>query len=87
MHTDINDLMDKRGPKLEIDGRYLGYSYVTNADGTYSIIGRQGQIVQAIDADESIDLGIYLAFAAKRGKSKDDISSYLCMNHLDTDQY
>ena len=46
MHTDT-DLMDTAPKRGEIDPRYLGYSYSTNADGTYSITGKQGQIVKA----------------------------------------
>ena len=86
MHTDT-DLMDTAPKRGEIDPRYLGYSYITNADGTFSITGKQGQVVKAMDADESSDLQDYLDLAAKRGYSENLISSDLCMYHLDANQY
>ena len=86
MHTDT-DLMDTAPKRGEIDPRYLGYSYSTNADGTYSITGQQGQLVKAMDAEESGDLQAYLDFAAKRGHSASKVSSNLCMSFLDANQY
>ena len=86
MHTDT-DLMDTAPKRGEIDPRYLGYSYITNADGTFSITGQQGQVVKAMDADESEDLQVYLSLAAKRGHSENLVSSIIRMNYLDANQY
>ena len=86
MHTDT-DLMDTAPKRGEIDPRYLGYSYITNADGTFSITGKQEQIVKVLDADESEEFQLYLDFAAKHGHSENLFSSGICMYHLDANQY
>ena len=86
MHTDT-DLMDTSPKKGEIDPRYLGYSYIPNFDGTFTITGKQGQFMKRMYGDESKDFEVYLDLAAARRHNTGQISCTICMDYLDASQY